>query len=204
MKERLKHQEKFERICVYCGSSIGARPEYMAQAAALGKTLAERGIGVVYGGGGLGLMGACASAAMENGGSVIGIIPRALAAKERMNNLVTDLRIVHTMHERKALMVELSSAFIALPGGFGTFDELFETITWAQLGIHQKPIGLLNVAGYFDPFLAMVERAIQDGFILEKYRQLFVVAAEIEDLLAELARYEPLDGLIKWLELSQT
>jgi uncharacterized protein (TIGR00730 family) len=195
---------KMRRIGVYCGSSSGAQPVYLTQASALGEALAARGVGLVYGGGGLGLMGACAAAVLAAQGEVIGVIPRALAGKERLNTLVTELHVVQTMHERKALMVDLADGFIALPGGFGTFDELFETITWAQLGIHQKPIGLLNVAGYFDPFLALVERAIQDGFVLEKYRQLFVVNDQIEALLDELSQHEQLEGLIKWLELSQT
>ncbi len=195
---------KIARICVYCGSSSGARAEYAEQARALGRRLAQHGIGLVYGGGSLGLMGACAEAVIEAGGEVIGVIPHSLALKERLNETVTDLRVVHTMHERKALMVELSDAFIALPGGFGTFDELFETITWAQLGIHQKPIGVLNVAGYFDPFLALVEQAISEGFVLERYRRLIVVADELEDLLESMFRQQPLEGLVKWLELSET
>jgi uncharacterized protein (TIGR00730 family) len=124
--------------------------------------------------------------------------------KERLNEAATDLRVVHTMHERKALMVELADAFIALPGGFGTYDELFETITWAQLGIHQKPIGILNMAGYFAPFLALLEHAISEGFVLERYRQLLVVAEEIDELLERMSQLEPLEGLVKWLELSET
>lgn len=195
---------KFARICVYSGSSAGTRALYVEQARRLGRTLAERGIGLVYGGGCLGLMGACAEAVTAARGEVIGVIPRALALKERLNEAATDLRVVQTMHERKALMVELSDAFIALPGGFGTFDELFETLTWAQLGIHQKPIGVLNVAGYFAPFLAMVEHAINEGFVLERYRRLMVVAEEIDELLERMARQEPLEGLVKWLELSET
>jgi uncharacterized protein (TIGR00730 family) len=198
------NERKIARICVYCGSSNGARAEYVKQARALGRRLAQHGIGLVYGGGSLGLMGACAEAVIEARGEVIGVIPHSLALKERLNEDVTDLRVVHTMHERKALMVELSDAFIALPGGFGTFDELFETITWAQLGIHQKPIGVLNVADYFDPFLALVEHAISEGFVLERYRQLIVVADELEDLLARMFRQQPLEGLVKWLELSET
>ena len=197
-------QRKIARVCVYCGSSSGTRAVYVEQARALGRTLARRGIGLVYGGGGIGLMGACAAAVAEARGEVIGVIPHALALKERLNEVVTDLRIVHTMHERKALMVELSDAFIALPGGFGTYDELFETITWAQLGIHQKPIGVLNVAGYFNPFLALVEHTISEGFVLERYRQLMVVAEEIDELLERMFWQQPLEGLVKWLELSET
>ncbi len=196
--------KELRRICVYCGSSNGARPGYVAQAQALGRTLAARGIGLVYGGGGIGLMGACAEAVLQAGGEVIGVIPHALALKERLNDLLTDLRVVHTMHERKSLMVELADAFIALPGGFGTYDELFETITWAQLGIHQKPIGVLNVEGYFDPFLAMIERAVSEGFVLAKYRQLIQVSTNVEELLNRLREHEPLEGLVKWLDLRET
>jgi cytokinin riboside 5'-monophosphate phosphoribohydrolase len=197
-------KRKIGRICVYCGSSAGVQTLYADQARTLGQALAARGLGLVYGGGGLGLMGACAEAVLAAGGEVIGVIPHALAGKERLNEFVTDLRLVRTMHERKSLMVELADAFIALPGGFGTFDELFETITWAQLGIHQKPIGVLNVAGYFDPLLALVDRAVQEGFVQKKYRRLFVVANQVEELLDALRQHEPLDGLIKWLDLSET
>jgi hypothetical protein len=193
-----------QRVCVYCGSSDGARSEYILQAQAVGRAIAARGWGLVYGGGGIGLMGACAATAFENGAEVIGVIPRALASKERLNENVTDLRVVRTMHERKALMVELADAFIALPGGFGTFDELFETLTWAQLGIHQKPIGVLNTSGYFAPFGALVERAIVEGFVRPHYRQLLVMEDNLERLLEQLVRHEPLPGLVKWAELSET
>lgn len=196
--------KEIRRICVYCGSSTGTRPAYVEHAKALGHALAARGIGLVYGGGGIGLMGACAEATLQAGGEVIGIIPHSLALKERLNELVTDLRVVHTMHERKSLMVELADAFIALPGGFGTFDELFETITWAQLGIHQKPIGVLNVEGYFDPFLAIVERAVDEGFVLPKYRQLIAMSRDVDDLLSRLRHYEPLEGIVQWLDIRET
>lgn len=197
-------QRNIRRLGVYCGSSPGAQELYLSQARALGRALAVRGIGLVYGGGGLGLMGACAEAVLAEHGEVIGVIPHSLAGKERLNTQVTELHRVNTMHERKAMMVALADGFIALPGGFGTFDELFETITWAQLGIHQKPIGLLNVAGYFDPLLALVERAVQEGFVQEKYRRLFVISTDVEDLLTGLHQHEPLEGLIKWLNLNET
>jgi hypothetical protein len=192
------------RVAVYCGSSNGRRAEYIEQARATGRALAQRQIGLVYGGGGVGLMGACAEAALAHGGEVIGVIPRSLAGKERLNELVTDLRVVRTMHERKTLMVELADAFIALPGGFGTFDELFEAVTWAQLSIHQKPVGLLNVAGYFDPLLTMVERAVEEGFVQPRYCQLINTATEVETLLDAFTRHEPLPGLVKWLDLSES
>ncbi|MGH9841936.1 MAG: TIGR00730 family Rossman fold protein, partial [Blastocatellia bacterium] len=177
---------------------------------ALGRTLASRGIGLVYGGGGIGVMGAVAGGVIEGGGEVIGIIPHALSAKERALHSLhlaegkVEMRVVNTMHERKAMMVGLSDAFIILPGGFGTFDEMFEIITWAQLGIHQKPIGLLNVAGYFDPLLAMIDRAIADGFILPRYRGLILVDSEIEPLLAKMAGHQPIAGIVQWIEMSET
>ncbi len=153
------------RICVFCGSRPGGRDEYVDQARRLGELLTSRDIGLVYGGASVGLMGAVADAVLNAGGEVIGVIPEALAVKELAHQQVGDLRVVGSMHERKALMAELSDAFIALPGGFGTFEELFEMVTWAQLGMHRKPFGILNVAGFFDGLLALVDHAIEEGFI---------------------------------------
>jgi uncharacterized protein (TIGR00730 family) len=198
MKENL-----IERICVFCGSSPGRREIYVEQARALGRAMAERGIELVYGAGGIGLMGAVADAVIEAGGEVMGVIPYALASKERAHPQA-EMRVVNTMHERKAMMADLSDAFIALPGGFGTFEELMEIITWGQLGIHQKPIGVLNTAGYYDPLLAMIDRAVEEGFILPRYRRLIVVASEVEELLERLFRYEPLEGIVQWIEMSET
>lgn len=201
-------ETKIKRICVYCGSSPGTSEIYAEVARTLGQTMAARGIGLVYGGGGIGLMGAVAQGAVAAGGKVIGIIPHALATKERaLDNIVeaeVEMRVVRTMHERKAMMTKLSDAFIALPGGLGTFEELFESLTWAQLGIHRKPIGLLNVAGYFDPLLALVDRSIEEGFVIPRYRQLMVVSPEIDDLLAKLQTYQPLESIIKWVEMDET
>lgn len=196
-----------KRVCVFCGSSPGVRETYGAQARALGQTLAEQAIGLVYGGGGIGVMGVVAEAVIKNDGEVIGVIPYALATKERA--LAADLggvemRVVNTMHERKAMMAELSDAFIALPGGFGTFEELLEMITWGQLGIHQKPIGVLNVEGYYDALLAMIDRAIAEGFIQPHYRRLIVVAESVDELLAKLFNYEPLESIVQWIEMSET
>ena len=174
--------KKIKRICVFCGSSSGKQEVYAEQARALGQTMAANSIGLVYGAGGIGLMGTVADSIIEANGEVIGIIPFALATKERAHPKA-DMRVVNTMHERKALMADLSDAFIAMPGGFGTFEELLEIITWGQLGIHQKPIGLLNTAGYYDPLLAMIDRAIEEGFILPRYRNLIVVASNAEALL---------------------
>jgi len=199
----MKIERTIKRICVFCGSQAGAREVYSEQARALGSAMAERGIGLVYGGGGIGMMGAVADAVIEAGGEVIGVIPYALASKERARRDV-DIRVVNTMHERKAMMAELSDAFIAMPGGFGTFEEMMETITWGQLGIHQKPVGLLNVAGYYDPLLAMIDRAVEEGFILPRYRNLFVASSGVDELFDLMRKFQPLEGLVKWIEMSET
>jgi uncharacterized protein (TIGR00730 family) len=196
-------EKEIKRICVFCGSHSGTREIYGEQARALGRAMAERGIGLVYGGGGIGMMGAVADAVIEARGEVIGIIPYALATKERARRDI-DMRVVNTMHERKAMMAELSDAFIAMPGGFGTLEEMMETITWGQLGIHQKPVGLLNVAGYYDPLLAMVERAINEGFILPRYRNLFVASSGVSELFDLMRKFQPLEGVVKWIEMSET
>jgi len=199
----MKIERTIKRICVFCGSQAGAREVYGEQARALGRAMAERGIGLVYGGGGIGMMGAVADAVIEARGEVIGVIPYALSSKERARRDV-DIRVVNTMHERKAMMAELSDAFIAMPGGFGTFEEMMETITWGQLGIHQKPVGLLNVAGYYDPLLAMIDRAVEEGFILPRYRNLFVASSGVDELFDLMRKFQPLEGLVKWIEMSET
>lgn len=191
------------RICVFCGSALGARPEYGAQGRALGQAMAARGVGLVYGGGGIGVMGAVADGVLESEGEVIGVIPFALSGKERAHPRV-EQRVVNTMHERKAMMAELSDAFIVLPGGFGTFDEMFEILTWAQLGIHRKPIGLLNVASYFEPLLAMIDRAIAEGFIVSRYRELIVVENKVEALLDRLEKHRAPESIVQWMEMNQT
>ncbi|HZF37205.1 MAG TPA: TIGR00730 family Rossman fold protein [Blastocatellia bacterium] len=196
-------ERAIKRICVFCGSLSGAREVYGEQARALGRAMAERGIGLVYGGGGIGMMGAVADAVIEAKGEVIGVIPYSLASKERARRDI-DMRVVNTMHERKAMMAELSDAFIAMPGGFGTFEEMMETITWGQLGIHQKPVGLLNVAGYYDPLLAMIDRAIEEGFILPGYRNLFVASPGVDELFDLIRQFQPLEGVMKWIEMSET
>jgi uncharacterized protein (TIGR00730 family) len=180
-----------QRICVFCGSSVGANPAYAAAARELGRTLAERGLGVVFGGGKVGLMGVLADAALAAGGEVIGVIPDALVAREIGHSGLTKLHVVRSMHERKTLMADLASAFIALPGGYGTFEEFFEAVTWTQLGIHQKPCGLLNVDGYYDALLALLERAVADGFIREANRGLVLDAPDIPTLLAKLEAFHP-------------
>lgn len=160
------------RLCIFCGSQQGNLPVYRQAATDVGRLLAEHGIGIVYGGGHVGLMGVVADAALQAGGEVLGVIPQSMVDSELAHLGLTKLHIVDTMHQRKALMVELSEGFLALPGGYGTADELFEVLTWAQLRLHANPIGLLNVAGFFDPLIAWVDRCVQDGFVKPKYRGL--------------------------------
>jgi len=181
-----------QRLCVFCGSRVGANGLYQQAAAELGRLLVQRGYGLVYGGGHVGLMGVIADAVLQHGGEVIGVIPEAMVVRELAHMGLTHMHVVPSMHARKARMAELSDAFIAMPGGYGTFDELFEIISWALLGIHQKPIGLFNVAGYFDAMLACVEHAIAEGFIAPEHRQLTVSADQPAALLDALAQYIPL------------
>jgi uncharacterized protein (TIGR00730 family) len=179
------------RICVFCGSSRGKNPRHAEAAALLGRLLAERGLGLVFGGGGVGLMGVLADHALAAGGSVIGVIPHGLAARELAHRGVADLRVVPTMHARKALMASLADAFVALPGGLGTLDELFEIATWSQLGIHRKPVGVLNVGGYYDPLVVLLEHAAASGFVTAEGRDLLLVDADPLRLLDRLAAHRP-------------
>ncbi|MFV0665844.1 TIGR00730 family Rossman fold protein [Denitromonas sp.] len=179
----------FKRLCVFCGARHGKRPEYAAAAQALGRTLAERGIELVYGGGNVGLMGVAADACMAAGGSVVGIIPQALDEWEVGHRGLTRLEVVDSMHTRKARMAELSDGFIALPGGLGTFEELFEVLTWAQLGFHGKPIGLLDVAGYYAPLAQMVQNGVDEGFMKPENAELLLREHDIDTLLAAMAHY---------------
>ena len=176
------------RLCVFCGSYAGTRSVYRDTAERVGRHLANAGITMVYGGGKIGLMGAAADAALIHGGSVIGVIPRRLADREVAHDGLTELHVVSSMHERKMLMAELSDAFIALPGGYGTLEEFWEAVTWTQLGIHDKPCGLLNVEGFFDPMLAQIDRAVTDGFITAENRALVIADDEVERLLDGLRR----------------
>ena len=188
------------RICVFSGSSLGTRPEYHEAAAALGKELVARNLGLVYGGASVGLMGVVADTVLAAGGEVIGVIPHSLFQREIAHKNLTALHEVGSMHERKALMSDLSDGFIALPGGYGTFDELFEVTTWAQLRLHAKPIGLLNVANYFAPLLAMVQHAAHEGFIQAKYTQLLLSQEDPVALLAALTTYTPPRDQFTWTE----
>ena len=187
------------RICVYCGSNVGENPIYRETAQAVGTLLASEGIGLVYGGGNVGLMGVLADAALAAGGEVIGIIPDGLFSREVGHPGLTEIRVVTTMHERKALMADLSDGFIALPGGMGTLDELFEILTWAQLGIHAKPCGLLNVAGYFNPLIALLDHMVAEKFLRPEHRALALVDDDAGRLLARFAEYQA-PKVEKWLD----
>ena len=172
-----------KRLCVFCGSSLGTQQEFIDTARLLGRTMVRRGLGLVYGGGNIGLMGIIAETVLKEGGEVIGIIPEALVDKELAFHEITDLRIVKTMHERKALMSDLCDGFVALPGGFGTLEEICEMITWSQLGIHHKPCGLLNTQGFFDSLLTFFDHQVQQGFITHSNRTLVFEAKDPDSLL---------------------
>ncbi|MDR0825134.1 MAG: TIGR00730 family Rossman fold protein [Prevotella sp.] len=178
-------------ISIFCGSSTGTDKVYAEQTALLGQTIAHRGYGIVYGGARVGLMGHVANGALEAGGEVVGVIPEFLKSKELEHTKLTQIHIVKTMHERKALMNELCDGAIALPGGYGTLDELFEMLTWAQLALHKKPVALLNTNGYYDPLMAMSRKMIENGFLKEDYQNLLLVDDNINRLLDRMEEYNP-------------
>jgi uncharacterized protein (TIGR00730 family) len=180
-------------VCVFCGSNLGDKPIYREMADALGRRLAALGLTLVYGGGNVGLMGVLADAALDAGGTVIGVIPQALADWEVAHAGLTELVIVQSMHERKARMADAADAFVALPGGFGTFEEFCEVLTWSQLGLHKKPCGLLNVDGFYDPLLALFDRAEQDRFLRAEHRGLVMADTSVDALLERLATYRPVE-----------
>ena len=180
-----------KRICVFCGSNPGFNPVYREAARELGRLLAGRGLGLIYGGGRVGLMGILADAVLEHGGEAIGVIPEQLFALEVGHNGLTELRVVRSMHERKASMAELADGFIALPGGYGTFEEFCEIVTWAQLGLHSKPCGLLNVNGFYDGLLGQLSRAVGEGFIQPRQRELVLSGEEPGELLEKLFAWNP-------------
>ena len=188
-----------KRIAVYCGSNKGARPEYAAAAQTLGALLAREKIELVYGGGSVGLMGLVADAALAHGGHVIGVIPQKLDIKEIIHEKLPDLRIVKTMHERKALMAELADGFIALPGGYGTFEEFFEVLAWSQLGWHAKPFGLLDIAGFYTPLLKFLDHTREEGFIRPQHRALVLVADSAEKILMQMKNFRP-PSEVKWVK----
>ena len=180
-----------KRICVFCGASTGAAPRHAEGARALGRAIAGRGLELVYGGGSVGLMGAVADAALGAGGRVTGVIPQVLQIRELAHRGLSDLRVVGSMHERKALMAELSDGFVALPGGMGTLEELAEVLTWAQLGLHARPVGLLDVGGYYRPLIAFFDQAVAAGFLRPAHRAILQVAVEPEAMLDRLAAWSP-------------
>jgi uncharacterized protein (TIGR00730 family) len=196
-------RSKMTRICVFCGSSTGLRPVYAEAARALGALLVQRRIGLVYGGGCVGLMGTIADAIMRAGGEVIGVIPEALVERELAHGDVTELIVVRSMHERKAKMAELSDAFIAMPGGYGTFEEFCEIITWAQLGLHRKPCGILNVDGYYDPLLTLFDRAVAEGFLHPRNRLLVLQETDPHRLLDSVVNYTP-SQTEKWISRDES
>jgi uncharacterized protein (TIGR00730 family) len=191
------------RVCVYAGSNPGSHPDYADAARALAATLAERGIGLVYGGGKVGLMGVLADTMLDARGEAIGVMPQALIDREIGHRGLTELRVVDSMHARKALMAELSDAFVAVPGGIGTLEELIEVYTWSQLGIHRKACGVLNVRGYYDHLAAFLDHAVTQGFLRPQHRAVLSAASEPADLLDRLAAYEP-PAVGKWLELEES
>jgi uncharacterized protein (TIGR00730 family) len=191
------------RICVYAGSNPGSAPAYADATRALATEMAARGIGLVYGGGKVGLMGVLADAIIGAGGEAIGVMPQALIDREIGHPNLTELKVVHSMHERKALMAELADAFVAVPGGIGTLEELIEVYTWSQLGIHDKACGVLNVRGYYDDLAAFLDHAVREGFLRPQHRAVLTVAEDPGELLDALAAFVP-PRVGKWLELDQT
>ena len=192
------------RLCVFCGSAEGTRPAYADAARALGRELAKRGLGLVYGGGSVGLMGVLADTVLAEGGEVIGVIPGPLASRELAHAGLTELRVVGSMHERKATMARLSDGFVALPGGLGTFEETLEVLTWAQLGIHRKPVGVLNVEGYWDGLERMLGHAVREGFVRAEYAALLLVGRSAPELLDRFAAWHAPAVPRAWLDPSQT
>jgi uncharacterized protein (TIGR00730 family) len=190
-------------VCVYCGSNSGARPEYTAAAKAMGRAIADRGVTLVYGGGRVGLMGTVADAALEAGGKVVGVIPEFLAIKEVAHAGLSELHVVDSMHARKAMMADLSGGFIALPGGIGTMEELFEIWTWSQLGHHRSPVGLLNAGSYFDGMIAFLDRMAADGFVAKNHRAMLQISNDTDALLDAFDAYEAPDADIR-LKVGQT
>jgi uncharacterized protein (TIGR00730 family) len=192
-------EDVMRRLCVFCGSSTGGPPAHTEAARRLGTLLGGRGIGVVYGAGHVGLMGVLADATLAAGGAVVGVIPQSLVDKELAHRGLSELRVVRTMHERKALMADLADGFLALPGGYGTADELFEVLTWAQLGLHAKPIGLVNVESFFDPLLAWLDRCVRERFLRPEHRALLLEADSPERLLDRLLRHRAAPETPKWI-----
>ncbi len=195
----MESKSTIQSVCVYCGSADGLRKEYLDAAFKMGQALASAGLRLVYGAGKTGLMGAVAEGALQAGGQVTGVVPVYLNQPHLIHAALTELEIVETIHLRKARMSELADAFIALPGGYGTFEELFETLTWAQIGLHQKPIGLLNTLNYFDPLIRMVQHALKEGFIYAEHRTLLLSSGEPQELLEWIRKFEMPGGMDRWV-----
>jgi uncharacterized protein (TIGR00730 family) len=193
-----------KRVCVFCGSSPGARPAYAGAAEELARLLVAEGIGLVYGGGSVGLMGKLADAVLAEGGEAIGVMPEALVAREIAHRGLSELRVVGSMHERKAVMVDLGDAFVALPGGLGTVEELFEVYTWAQLGLHRKPCGLLDVEGYYEGIARFLAHAVEERFLPEEHRAMLIVEHEPRAMLERLKRFRPETIQPKWIDREET
>ena len=187
-------------VCVFCGSSDEVKEKYLEVARDVGKVMADRGLQLIFGGGGTGLMGAVADAVLDAGGEVIGVLPEHFNKPELAHSRLTRLELIDGMHARKARMAELADAFAALPGGFGTLEEFFEILTWAQIGLHKKPVGLLNVYSYFDDLLKFLEHANKEGFTFWEHQKLYSQAGHPEELLDALAQYQPPDGLERWMQ----
>jgi uncharacterized protein (TIGR00730 family) len=192
-----------KRICVFCGSNTGSKSIYAETAHNLGKLLAQNNIGLVYGGGRVGLMGILADSALGASGEVIGVIPKGLFAREVAHEGLTELRFVESMHQRKAMMEELADGFIALPGGYGTCEEFCEMVTWAQLGIHKKPCGILNIEGFYDSYLSFLDTAVQEGFLRMEHRKLIMEDEHPFELLSKMRNYRP-PTLPKWIDLDES
>ena len=197
---QLKDEQQMKAICVYCGSADDVHPDYIKAGCEMGRTLAENGIRLIYGGGKTGIMGAVADGTLEAGGEVYGVIVESMNTPALAHFGLTRLEVTSTIHERKARMYELADGYVALPGGFGTFDELFETLTWAQIGVHAKPIGLLNVRNYFDPLWAMVLHAEKEGFIFSEHRKMLCIAQTPQELMKCMNTHQPSSEVVKrWM-----
>jgi len=197
---RTIYAQQVQRACIFCGSSPGARPAYTEAAEDLGMLLVQNGITLVFGGATVGLMGRLADTVVSEGGEAIGVIPQALVDREIAHLGLTDLHVVDTMHERKQRMADLSDAFVALPGGLGTLDELFEIYTWGQLGMHRKPIGLMNVEGYFDGLVGFLEHAVAERFVREDHRDMLIIEEEPTPMLERLQSFDPASLTPKWID----
>jgi uncharacterized protein (TIGR00730 family) len=196
---RTLNSRPIHNICVFCGCSDRIQEPYLQSARDMGYAIADRGMTIIYGGGRTGLMGSLADAALERGSKVIGVLPKNFNNPILAHQNLSELLIVDTMHERKAKMIDLADAFIALPGGFGTLEELFEILTWAQIGLHAHPVGILNINAYFDPLLALIEHARSEGFIYDEHRSLLINETNPHDLLEQMTRYNPPANLDRWV-----